>query len=183
MRDAEVFSSFVLLPSSFVRRSPTLGRIGLYPGTFDPVTFGHLDLIKRATSIFDEVIVGVAQNSHKKPLFPLEERLLMVKECTRGLPQVRVEAFEGLVIDFAKKKQVSCLIRGVRMFSDFEYELQMALTNRRLNERMETVFLMPSEGYSFLSSTLLKEAAQLGANVSSFVPKVVEKRLKERLKK
>ncbi len=160
-----------------------MARVAVYPGSFDPVTYGHLDLIKRATDIFDEVIVAVAQNSHKKNLFSLEERVFMLKEATRGIKKIRVDSFDGLVIEYAKRKKVNVLIRGLRMISDFEYELQMALTNRRLNERIETVFLMPSEGYSFLSSTLLKEAASLGANVSSFVPGFVGKRLKERLKK
>ncbi len=160
-----------------------MGRTAIYPGSFDPLTFGHLDLIKRATRIVDEVIVAVAHNYQKKTLFSMEERLLMLKECTRGMKNVRVESFEGLVIDYARRKKINCLIRGLRMISDFEYELQMALTNRRLDETIETIFLMPSEGYSFISSTLLKEAVSLGANVSSFVPKVVEKRLKERLKK
>ena len=158
-----------------------MSRIAIYPGSFDPVTYGHIDLIKRATHIFGEVIVAVAENSHKKTLFTLEERLDMLKESTKGLKRIRVEAFDGLVIEFARRKKVNVLIRGLRMISDFEYELQMALTNRRLNETIETVFLMPSEGYSFLSSTLLKEAASLGANISSFVPKFVEQRIKERL--
>ena len=160
-----------------------MARVAIYPGSFDPVTFGHLDLIKRAARIFDEVIVAIAQNYQKKTLFSMEERLLMLKECTRGMKNIRVESFEGLVIDYAREKKVNCLVRGLRMMSDFEYELQMALTNRRLDDTIETVFLMPSEGYSFISSTLLKEAVSLGANVSSFVPKVVEKRLRERLKK
>ena len=153
----------------------------IYPGSFDPVTNGHIDLIKRATHIFEEVIVAVAVNSHKKSLFSIDERLDMLRESTKGLKNIHVESFDGLVIDYAQKKKITVLIRGLRMISDFEYELQMALTNRRLNETIETVFLMPSEGYSFLSSTLLKEAASLGANISSFVPKFVEKRLKERL--
>ena len=159
-----------------------LGQTAIYPGSFDPVTNGHIDLIKRATHIFSQIIVAVARNSHKKPLFTIEERLDMLKESTRGLKNIQVESFDGLVIEFAQQKKINVLIRGLRMISDFEYELQMALTNRRLNENIETVFLMPSEGYSFLSSTLLKEAAFLGANVSSFVPSFVEKRLKERLK-
>lgn len=158
-----------------------MSQRAIYPGSFDPVTYGHIDVIKRATHIFNEVIVAVAENSHKKPLFSLEERLKMLKESTKGLKRIRVEAFDGLVIEFARKKKVNVLIRGLRMISDFEYELQMALTNRRLNETIETVFLMPSEGYSFLSSTLLKEAALLGANISSFVPKFVEHRIKKRL--
>ena len=160
-----------------------MGRAAIYPGSFDPVTFGHLDIINRATRIFDELIVAVAHNYQKKTLFSMEERLLMLKECTRGMKNVRVESFEGLVINYARERKINCLVRGLRMISDFEYELQMALTNRRLDETIETIFLMPSEGYSFISSTLLKEAVSLGANVSSFVPRVVEKRLKERLRK
>lgn len=160
-----------------------MSQIAIYPGSFDPVTYGHIDLIKRATRIFDEIIVAVAENSHKKTLFSLAERLDMLKESTKGLKHIRVEAFDGLVIKYARRKKVNVLIRGLRMISDFEYELQMALTNRRLSETIETVFLMPSEGYSFLSSTLLKEAASLGANVSSFVPKFVERKIKERFAK
>jgi len=139
--------------------------------------------MKRATRIFSKVIVAVANNSHKKPLFSIAERLEMVKKATRGLKNIQVEAFDGLIVDYAQRKKINVLIRGLRMISDFEYELQMALTNRRLNENIETVFLMPSEGYSFLSSTLLKEAAALGANLSSLVPNFVEKKLKERLRK
>ena len=160
-----------------------MGKVAIYPGSFDPVTSGHIDVIKRATNIFSEVIVAVADKTSKKPLFTTEERLQMLKACTKGMKGIRVEVFDGLVIEFAQKKKVNVLIRGLRMISDFEYELQMALTNRRLAESIETIFLMPSEGYSFLSSTLLKEAAALGADVSSFVPKFVEKKLKERLAK
>lgn len=154
----------------------------IYPGTFDPVTFGHLDLIKRATQIFENVIVAVANNAHKNPLFSLKERLAMVQQATKGIKGITVESFDGLVIEYARKKGIRVLIRGVRMISDFEYEFQMALTNRRLNQDIETVFLMPSEKYAFLSSKLLKEAASLGAELSSFVPAVVEERLKEKLK-
>jgi pantetheine-phosphate adenylyltransferase len=158
-------------------------RSAIYPGSFDPVTYGHIDLIKRATGIFDEVIVAVANNTHKTPLFDIEERMAMLRESTKGIKGIKVEAFSGLVVEFARQKNIEVLIRGVRMFSDFEYEFQMALTNRRLNEDLETVFLMPSEGYSFLSSTLLKEAAALGADISSFVPDCVLGRLRERLQK
>lgn len=160
-----------------------MGRLAIYPGTFDPVTLGHIDLIKRASQIFPQVIVAVANNPQKKPLFNTAERLAMLKEATRGMKGIKVEAFDGLVIKYARRKKVNVLVRGLRMISDFEYELQMALTNRRLDGGIETVFLMPSEGYSFLSSTLLKEAASLGADVSSFVPKFVGRRLKERIKK
>ena len=158
-----------------------MSKIALYPGSFDPVTYGHLDLIRRATKIFDKVIVGVATHTTKSMLFSTKERTDMIKTATRGLPGIEIVVFGGLVVDYAAKRKINVIIRGLRMISDFEYELQMALTNRRLNVNIETVFLMPSEGYSFLSSTLLKEAASLGANVSSFVPKFVEKRLKEQL--
>ncbi|MFA5060621.1 MAG: pantetheine-phosphate adenylyltransferase [Candidatus Omnitrophota bacterium] len=160
-----------------------MSRRAIYPGSFDPVTYGHIDLIKRATQIFDEVIVGVAHNLHKKPLFSLEERLELLKAATRGIKRIHVEVFDGLVVDYAHSKKINVIIRGLRMISDFEYEFQMALTNRRLADDVETVFLMPSEGYSYLSSTLLKEAAALGADVTSFVPSFVAKKLKERLRK
>lgn len=158
-----------------------MSKFAIYPGSFDPVTYGHLDVIKRATRIFDEVIVAVANNTQKKPLFTIEERIQMLKEAAKDIKGIRIEAFDGLVIEFARKNKINVLIRGLRMISDFELELQMALTNRRLAENIETIFLMPSEGYSFLSSTLLKEAASLGADISSFVPDFVGRKLKERL--
>ena len=160
-----------------------MGRIAIYPGSFDPVTNGHVDLIHRATQIFDKVIVAVAHNAHKNPLFTVEERLDMLRESAKEFKDIEIETFDGLVIDSAHQRKVKVIIRGLRMISDFEYEFQMALTNRRLAQDVETVFLMPSENYSFLSSTLLKETAALGADLSSFVPKFVEARLKERLKK
>ncbi len=153
----------------------------LYPGSFDPVSHGHLDLIKRATNVFDKVVVGVASNFHKKPLFTKEERLAMLREAVDGIDRVEVVAFDGMVVDFARQKNIRILLRGLRMISDFEYEFQMALTNRRFAEDVETVFLMPSEKFSFLSSTLLKESAALGADISMFVPKCVEDKLRERL--
>lgn len=159
-----------------------MSKIAIYPGTFDPVTLGHLDVIKRATRIFDEIIVAVANNTQKRPLFGIKERLQMLREVTDGWKAIRIESFDGLVIDYAKRNKINVLIRGLRMISDFEFELQMALTNRRLDESIETIFLMPSEGYSFISSTLLKEAASLGADISLFVPHVVARRLKEKLK-
>ena len=158
-----------------------MNRNAIYPGSFDPITFGHIDLIKRATDIFDEVIVAVAQNTQKETLFTTQERVDMVSEAVAGIKGVCVESFEGLVINFARSKNINVLIRGVRMVSDFEYELQMALTNRRLDDSIETVFLMPSEGYSFLSSTLIKEVVSLGSDVASFVPKFVANRLKDKL--
>ena len=155
----------------------------LYPGSFDPVTFGHLDIIKRAAQIFDEIVVGVANNTRKAPMFGTGERLEMLKASTKNIRGLKIVAFNGLVVDFAKKNNIKVVIRGLRMISDFEYELQMALTNRRLNEKIETVFLMPTEGYSFLSSTLIKEAACLGADVSSFVPQLVARQIKKKISK
>ena len=160
-----------------------MSRVAIYPGSFDPVTFGHIDVIKRATQVFDEVIVAVAHDTQKKALFSAQERLQMLKQATAGIKGVRTEIFDGLIINYAREKKVNVLIRGVRMISDFEFEFQMALTNRRLDETIETVFLMPSEGYSFISSTLLKEAASLGADTSSFMPDFIGKKLKEKLKK
>jgi len=154
----------------------------IYPGTFDPVTYGHIDLIKRAKETFSEVLVAVALNPYKKPLFSLKERVAMLKKATADLKGVEVVEFDGLVVDFARKNKSKVLIRGLRMVSDFEYEFQMALTNRRLASDIETIFLMPQESYSYLSATLLKEAASLGADLSSFVPDFVEKALKEKLK-
>lgn len=159
-----------------------MSRRAVYPGSFDPVTYGHIDLIKRATRVFDEVIVAVANNTQKKPLFAAKERLAMLKEATRGIKRIRVEVFDGLVINFARQNRAQVLIRGLRMVSDFEYEFQMALTNRRLAEDIETVFMMPSEGHSFLSSALIKEVVGLGADVSSFVPEFVAKKLKQKLR-
>jgi pantetheine-phosphate adenylyltransferase len=155
----------------------------IYAGSFDPVTYGHIDLIKRAQEIFSEVIVAVAHNPHKKPLFNARERVDMLKKATADLKDVIIDDFDGLVVDYARKKKTKVLIRGLRMISDFEYEFQMALTNRKLSPDIETIFLMPQESYSYLSSKLLKEAASLGADLSSFVPDFVEKALKKKLRK
>jgi pantetheine-phosphate adenylyltransferase len=153
----------------------------IYPGTFDPVTYGHLDLIKRAREIFSEVIVAVAHNPHKQPIFSVKDRIQMLKKITAGLEGVAVEDFKGLVVDYCRRNKINVIIRGLRMVSDFEYEFQMALTNRKLSPSIETIFLMPHESYSYLSSRLLKEAASLGADLSFFVPSFVEKALKDRL--
>ena len=158
-----------------------MGKVVIYPGSFDPVTYGHLDVLKRATHIFGKVIIAVANNTSKKYMFSLEERVDLLKEATTGMPGVKVESFDGLVIDYARRKKTNVLIRGLRMTSDFEYEFQIALTNRRLAEDIETIFLMPSERHSFLSSSLLKEVAKFDADISSFVPRCVEKRLKGKL--
>ena len=158
-----------------------MGRVAIYPGSFDPVTYGHIDLIERASRAFDEVVVAVAESTHKNTLFNTQERLEMVREVSGHIGNVRVESFKGLVTDYARSKKVNVLIRGLRMISDFEYELQMALTNRRLDDKIETVFLMPSEGYSFLSSKLIKEVASLDADISSFVPDSIANRLRQKL--
>jgi pantetheine-phosphate adenylyltransferase len=158
-------------------------RGAIYPGSFDPLTNGHLDVIERAARIFDHVVVAVANNTSKDALFTIDERVDMLKEVTKGMKNVSVETFETLVIEYARKKKINVLIRGLRMTSDFDYEFQIALTNRRLAEDIETVFLMPSENVSFVSSSLLKEVASLDADISSFMPKSVARKLKERLKK
>ena len=153
--------------------------IGIYPGSFDPVTFGHIDLIRRALGIFDEVVVAVArEGADKTPLFTVEERLSFLKKATASLGRrVSIEAFDGLVVKFARKKGASTMIRGVRMISDFEYEFQMALTNRKLAGDIETIFLMPHESYAYLSSRLIKEIARLHGDIRPFVPVFVEKAL------
>jgi len=158
-------------------------QAAIYAGSFDPITYGHIDLIKRAQEIFSEVVVAVAHNYHKKPLFSVKERAQMLKKATRGMQGVTVDDFKGLVVDYAHRKKAKILIRGLRMLSDFEYEFQMALTNRKLSPDIETIFLMPQESYSYLSSKLLKEAASLGADLSSFVPDFVEVALKKKLHK
>ena len=156
-------------------------QIAIYPGTFDPVTYGHIDLIKRAQEMFSEVIVAVAHNPHKKPLFGIKERVRMIEKAVDGLGRVTVDAFDGLVVDYARRNKAKILLRGLRMISDFEYEFQMALTNRKFAPDIETVFLMPQESYSYLSAKLLKEAASLGADLSCFVPDFVEQALRKKL--
>ncbi|MFH0795511.1 MAG: pantetheine-phosphate adenylyltransferase [Candidatus Omnitrophota bacterium] len=158
-----------------------MGKEVVYPGSFDPVTLGHSDLIKRARTIFDRVVVAVADNSEKKPIFSREERLQILREITRDIPGVEIDYFSGLLVDYLKKKGIKTILRGLRAVSDFDYEFQMVLTNRRLAPEIETVFLMPQEDYFFLSSSLIKEIAHLGADLSAFVPKAVEKALKEKL--
>lgn len=167
------------------RSRPAEDRTGwvLYPGSFDPVTYGHLDLIRRALRIFPGVIVAVAQNTEKQALFPLEERVAMLQRATHPLRRVVVASFDTLMVNYAQACGVSTVIRGVRQVTDFEYEFQLALTNRKLNPRLETIYLMPSERYAYLSSRLIKEAAQLGADVTAFVPPFVARALKTRLRK
>jgi len=157
-------------------------KIAVYPGTFDPITYGHIDLIKRASKIFDKVIVAVARNKSKGVLFSVAERVAMLKDAVRGIKNVEVDYFDGLVVNYVKKSGSSVMIRGLRMLSDFEYEFQMALTNRKLADEIETIFMMPHEDYSYISSKLIKEAASLGADVGCFIPKNAELALKKKLK-
>lgn len=152
----------------------------VYPGTFDPITNGHIDLIHRALRIFDRVIVAIAPSLKKAPLFTAEERLEMAREAMRGMRGVRVEAFDGLLVAYVRRIGGVAVIRGLRAVSDFEFELQMALMNRRLDHTVETVFMMPSEEYTFLTSSIVKEVASVGGSVKGLVPPVVERRLKAR---
>lgn len=158
-------------------------RKAVYPGTFDPITYGHLDIIKRGLSSFGEIIVAVAGVNSKDVLFSLKERMRMVKEVTEGLKGVEVKSFKGLIVDFAAQNNSRIILRGLRMISDFEYEFQMALTNRILAPAIETIFMMPSERYSYISSRLIKEAVSLGADVSHFVPSSVGRALQKKLKR
>ena len=158
-------------------------RTVIYPGSFDPLTNGHLDVISRAAKLFDKVIVAVANNDQKKPLFSLKERVRLVSRSIKDLPQVEVDSFDGLLVDFVEKRQGQAIIRGLRAVSDFEFEFQLALMNRKLNERVETIFMMPKDTYTFISSRIVKEIARLGGDVTSFVPTHVRTALKARLGK
>ena len=157
--------------------------IAVYPGTFDPVTYGHIDVVRRALKIFDEVIVAVAKNPFKNPLFSMGERLEMVSQSLKDLGNVSVQGFDGMLVEYAKKKNAKAIVRGLRVVSDFEYEYQMVLTNRKLAGEVETVFLMPSEDQSYVSSKLIKELVSLGADVSQFVPPHVVESLNKKLRK
>jgi pantetheine-phosphate adenylyltransferase len=155
----------------------------IYPGSFDPVTNGHIDVVERARKLFDEVIVAVAHNDEKQPLFSLEERLDLLRQTVGKIDNVRVAHFEGLLIDFAMREQANAVIRGLRAVSDFEFEFQMALMNRKLQDSVETIFLMPKEEYTYLSSRLVKEIARLGGEVAKFVPGGVAAALGKKFKK
>jgi len=155
-------------------------RIAICPGTFDPVTNGHLDIIQRGLRIFDEVIVAVAPSQKKVPLFTLEERLWLIRESVKGLRNIKIESFNGLLVDYVRAKGGMAIIKGLRAISDFEFELQMALMNRKLDMHVETVFMMPSEEFSFLTSTIVKEVASFGGSVKGLVPVVVEQALRKK---
>ncbi|HLV01946.1 MAG TPA: pantetheine-phosphate adenylyltransferase [Acidobacteriota bacterium] len=154
----------------------------IYPGSFDPVTNGHLDIIERGSSIFTRVVVAVLLNEKKKPLFSVEERLAMLNQVTAKWANVEVDRFEGLLVNYAVQKEARVILRGIRAVTDFDYEFQMALMNRRMQPDLETVFLMPAEAYSYLSSSLVKEVYQLGGSVKGLVPIEVEKALREKLR-
>jgi len=157
-------------------------RRAIYPGSFDPVTNGHLDVIERARKLFDEVIVAVANNEEKQPLFTLDERLAFLQQTVGRIDSIRIAHFDGLLVDFARHQGAVAVVRGLRAVSDFEFEFQMALMNRKLQGAVETIFLMPKEEYTYLSSRIIKEIAQLGGDVSSFVPGIVATALSGKLK-
>jgi pantetheine-phosphate adenylyltransferase len=157
------------------------GILAIYPGSFDPLTRGHLDLIERGSQIFDQLVVAVLTNVEKAALFSIEERVEMLREVTAGIPNVSVDTFSGLLVEYAVRKKARVILRGIRAFSDYEYELQMALMNRELQPNVETVFLTPAEAYSHISSRLVKEIFQHGGPVKGLVPPVVEERLRQKV--
>jgi len=155
--------------------------LAIYPGSFDPVTNGHLDLIERGAKIFDRLVVAVLCNLEKAPLFSVEERAAMLRETTQSWANVEVDVFAGLLVDYAQKRKASVILRGIRAISDYEYELQMAMMNRKLGPNLETVFMIPAEAYSYLSSRLVREISRLGGPVEGLVPPVVEQRLRAKV--
>jgi pantetheine-phosphate adenylyltransferase len=157
-------------------------RIAVYPGTFDPITYGHIDVVNRGTKLFDRVIVLVARNSSKAPLFSGEERVSMIGEVFRGNARVAVDIFDGLLVDYVVRKKATAIIRGLRAVSDFEFEFQMALTNRKMNSAVDTIFLVPDERYTYLNSTIVREIARLGGDVADFVPRGIRRHLIAKVK-
>ena len=157
-------------------------RTAIYPGSFDPLTNGHLDVIQRAAKLFDRVIVAVAENESKQPLFTLAERAALVKQAVAKLPNVETDSFSNLLVEYVASKKAQAIVRGLRAVSDFEFEFQLALMNRKLDEKIETIFMMPKDTYTFLSSRIVKEIARLGGDVSSFVPPKVQAALQKKLK-
>jgi len=155
--------------------------LAIYPGSFDPVTNGHLDLIERGANIFDRLIVSILRNFDKDPLFTVEERVEMLRDVVRPWPNVEVDVFSGLLVEYARLREANVILRGIRAVSDYEYELQMALVNRKLNPNVETVFMMPKLSYSFLSSRIVREIAQLGGSLTGLVPPAVEERLRAKI--
>jgi pantetheine-phosphate adenylyltransferase len=155
--------------------------LAIYPGSFDPPTNGHLDLIERGAEIFEQLVVAILRNSEKSPMFSVAERLAMLRELTADMENVRIDTFDGLTVEYAKSIEATCILRGIRAISDYEYELQMALMNRKLEPTLETVFMMPADKYSYISSRLVREVAQVGGPVKGLVPELVEERLREKL--
>ncbi|PKR78517.1 pantetheine-phosphate adenylyltransferase [Halalkalibacillus sediminis] len=157
-----------------------MGKTAICPGSFDPITYGHLDIIQRGAKVFDHVVVAVFNNQAKSPLFDIEEKLQLIREATKDLPNVSVDVSKGLLVDYASSKNADCILRGLRAVSDFEYEMQITSMNRKLNEEIETFFMMTNNQYSFLSSSIVKEAARFDADVSDLVPPVVAEALKKK---
>jgi pantetheine-phosphate adenylyltransferase len=157
-------------------------RTAIYPGSFDPLTNGHLDVIQRAAKLFDHVVVAVASNESKHPLFTKDERVALVKKAVAKLPNVEADSFDGLLVEYVAAKKAKAIVRGLRAVSDFEFEFQLALMNRKLDEKIETIFMMPKDTYTFLSSRIVKEICRLGGDVRSFVPPNVQTALKKKLK-
>lgn len=158
-------------------------KVAIYPGTFDPITNGHLSIIRRALEIFDKLIIAILTNPQKKPLFSLDERIYMIKEATKGLGNIEVDSFEGLLVDYAVKKGAKVIIRGLRAMSDFEFEFQMALMNRKLNRSVQSIFLMTDYKWLYISSSIVKEVASFGGDISGLVPEVVCEKLKEKFRR
>lgn len=158
-------------------------KIGVYPGSLDPITNGHVDLVQRGLRLFDRIIIAVAPNVNKSPFFTLEERVDLIRQVIGDNPRIEVDIIEGLLVDYARKKGASAVIRGLRAVSDFEYEFQLALMNRKMDADFETVFLMPSARYTYLSSSIIKEVAKFGGSLKDMVPEVVERKLKEKMNK
>ncbi len=158
-------------------------KIAIYPGSFDPITWGHIDIIKRASLLFDHVIVAIANNMNKQPLFSVEERLEMIRDSIEGIANISVDSFQGLLVKYAQRNNAVAVIRGLRAVSDFEFELQMALVNRKLDEQLITVFLMPHEKYSYLNSSIVKELAALDGRIDCFVPEIVKQKLLIKMRK
>jgi pantetheine-phosphate adenylyltransferase len=157
-------------------------RVCVYPGSFDPITNGHLDIIERASKIFDKLIVSVVENPSKQPIFTLKERVELIKECVKDYKNIEVDSFTGLLTDHVKEKGAFTIVKGLRIIADFEYEFQMALLNKNIEPKIETIFMMTNSKYSYISSTMIKEIAKLGANLDEFVPKIIKEKLLYKLR-